>query len=468
MAQAVEQAAKARLEIQSPSKVFFKIGDFIVQGLAKGMKDTTYKATKSSEKVATDIVDAFQKKLKIESPSKVTKDEVGRYIVEGIAEGITEDMSAEEAAAKKAQNIVNAFKTELDKIDMSVSIMDLEFDIWEGAFGGINDSATEAQRAKYLIEKYKALLEKVKLSQAEYAHTRNEFGEDSDEALEAYKKFLQEQKTLLDLANEINESETGTTLDTVSLGQYLMGLTQGTTQGAVPYKKVGETAGEALTEGVSTGIDNGKTQVSNASATLSEASREAFESTASLWEASGSTITDAIMAGMKSKLGEAMQLASDIGKQLQESFASTVGVGTGTSGTSGSFVPGSILSDSSIWEGGSGSSSVTNGISKTAQKIADTLSKGLSAEPTIKPVVDLSNVESSASKINTLFSNTQAVSISSKMNGTSSGQNGSKTSSGTTVQFTQNNYSPKALSTVDIYRQTKNQISSVKGALSKT
>lgn len=468
MAQAVEQASKAQLGVQSPSKVFFKIGDFIVQGLAKGMKDTTYKATKSSEKVATDIVDAFQKKLKIESPSKVTKDEVGRYIVEGIAEGITEDMSAEQAAAQKAQNIVNAFKTELDKIDMSVSIMDLEFEIWEGAFGGINDSATDAQRAQYLVEKYNALLEKVRLAQAEYAHTRNEFGEDSNEAIEAYKKFLQEQKTLLDLANQINDSDLGVTIDTVSIGQYLMGLTQGTTQGAVPYKKIGETAGEALTEGVSTGIDNGKTQVSNASTTLSEASREAFESTASLWEASGSTITDAIMAGMKSKLGEAMQLASDIGKQLQESFASTVGVGTGTSGTSGSFVPGSILSDSSIWEGESSSSSIKNSISKTAQKIADTLSKGLSATPTIKPVVDLSDVESSASKINTLFSSTQAVSISSKMNGTSSGQNGSKTSSGTTVQFTQNNYSPKALSTVDIYRQTKNQISSVKGALSKT
>ena len=35
----------------------------------------------------------------------------------------------------------------------------------------------------------------------------------------------------------------------------------------------------------------------------------------------------------------------------------------------------------------------------------------------------------------------------------------------TTMNFTQNNYSPKALSKLDIYRQTKNQFAQMKGAL---
>ena len=34
---------------------------------------------------------------------------------------------------------------------------------------------------------------------------------------------------------------------------------------------------------------------------------------------------------------------------------------------------------------------------------------------------------------------------------------------GNTYQFTQNNYSPKALSRIEIYRQTKNQFSTLKG-----
>ena len=38
---------------------------------------------------------------------------------------------------------------------------------------------------------------------------------------------------------------------------------------------------------------------------------------------------------------------------------------------------------------------------------------------------------------------------------------------GNTYTFTQNNYSPKALSRLDIYRQTKNQFSALKGAVSR-
>ena len=43
-------------------------------------------------------------------------------------------------------------------------------------------------------------------------------------------------------------------------------------------------------------------------------------------------------------------------------------------------------------------------------------------------------------------------------------QNGKSTSSaGIVYQFTQNNYSPKPLSRLEIYRQTKNQFSALKG-----
>ena len=43
-------------------------------------------------------------------------------------------------------------------------------------------------------------------------------------------------------------------------------------------------------------------------------------------------------------------------------------------------------------------------------------------------------------------------------------QNGeNKPVSGGTFSFVQNNYSPKPLSRIEIYRQTKNQISTMKG-----
>lgn len=98
-------------------------------------------------------------------------------------------------------------------------------------------------------------------------------------------------------------------------------------------------------------------------------------------------------------------------------------------------------------------------------KVADFIENGIDSEPTIRPVLDLSGVESGASRLNTMFSRNSAMSISNSMNRSSGEeiQNGDATSSrsGNVYTFTQNNYSPKALSRIEIYRQTKNQFSAM-------
>ena len=104
-------------------------------------------------------------------------------------------------------------------------------------------------------------------------------------------------------------------------------------------------------------------------------------------------------------------------------------------------------------------------------KISDYINSDMDTQPTIRPVLDLSNVQSGTRQINAMFSRTQAMSISSGMNraASSGNQNGGfQDSSGATYNyFTQNNYSPKALSRVEIYQQTKNQFSAMKGTVSK-
>ena len=104
-----------------------------------------------------------------------------------------------------------------------------------------------------------------------------------------------------------------------------------------------------------------------------------------------------------------------------------------------------------------------NAVSNTIANIADVINNDIDAEPIIRPVLDLSNVTSGVRQINAVFSRTQALSISaSRSQREDEIQNGETTSSkGNTYQFTQNNYSPKALSRVEIYRQTKNQFSAM-------
>mgnify|MGYP002533909386 CR=1 FL=1 len=111
------------------------------------------------------------------------------------------------------------------------------------------------------------------------------------------------------------------------------------------------------------------------------------------------------------------------------------------------------------------------GLTEAVSKISDYINSDMDTQPTIRPVLDLSNVQSGTRQINAMFSRTQAMSINANMNRarTSGNQNaGFQDGSGATYNyFTQNNYSPKALSRVEIYRQTKNQFSAMKGSVNK-
>ena len=111
--------------------------------------------------------------------------------------------------------------------------------------------------------------------------------------------------------------------------------------------------------------------------------------------------------------------------------------------------------------------SAKNGLSEAISNITDVIENDIDTQPTIRPVLDLSDVETGTGRLNTLFSRTQAMSISSGMSRSTSVdevQNGGNVSgSGNIYSFTQNNYSPKALSRLEIYRQTKNQFSALKG-----
>lgn len=114
-------------------------------------------------------------------------------------------------------------------------------------------------------------------------------------------------------------------------------------------------------------------------------------------------------------------------------------------------------------------------VSDTMARIGDELSSNVDMNPTITPVLDLSNITKNAAKINSMMSTTplvatvsygQASDISSSVTTTADRTAQTTVSEPKEVKFEQNNYSPKALSPIEIYRQTKNQLSMAKEALS--
>lgn len=107
-----------------------------------------------------------------------------------------------------------------------------------------------------------------------------------------------------------------------------------------------------------------------------------------------------------------------------------------------------------------------DGLRAAISKVGEFVENGIDSQPTIRPVLDLSNVSSGVGKLSAMMSRTQAMKISAGMQSENTGviQNGSEKSAvANNYNFTQNNYSPKSLSRIDIYRQTKNQFAALKG-----
>lgn len=122
--------------------------------------------------------------------------------------------------------------------------------------------------------------------------------------------------------------------------------------------------------------------------------------------------------------------------------------------------------DKSYKAGTNMAAAAKNGLSNAISKIREFVDGEMEVQPTIRPVLDLSEVRSGVGRLTAILSRSQAMKISSSMNRETTGeiQNGDGTPSvGNSYSFVQNNYSPKALSRIDIYRQTKNQFSALKG-----
>lgn len=108
-----------------------------------------------------------------------------------------------------------------------------------------------------------------------------------------------------------------------------------------------------------------------------------------------------------------------------------------------------------------------DGFTAVATRISDVINSNLDFNPTITPVLDMSSVTAGGSALDSLFG-TRALNLAVAARKVASisvpGQAGTITTdaSGTTpvkeVNYIQNNYSPTALSRIDIYRQTKNQL----------
>jgi tape measure domain-containing protein len=182
--------------------------------------------------------------------------------------------------------------------------------------------------------------------------------------------------------------------------------------------------------------------------------------TSGLWGAAGGAISAAssIAGSILGALGKAIQFFSPSHKTYLMGIALAEGLAYGMRDS----IP--MISKSADNTG----RSVLRAISTSLAGIETGIGE---IRPVITPIINLSEARRgfddlaamAATQISAGVSASAAASISPNIPGGSEG--GTVSIGGTTITFTQNNNSPKALSAAEIYRQTRNQLSTMRGAL---
>ena len=315
----------------------------------------------------------------------------------------------------------NATQRQFEAYDRISEAMDTEYQIWEKT-AGRKATSTEKNLVKLNILTQQLMMQTdvVEEARKKWVKAEKAYGQNSSQAQEAYNDYLKKQLNLANIQNEITDiNESTVERQKLALSDYRDYVKKYEKY----YRENGMTMAELERDArLVSGYDSNKTVnsiVSNAQTAFNNImNTPEYNTLIDTCNSFGTSLVDGFVAGID---------------RSQSSMTAAV---------------------------------VTLSIRAlaAAQDAIDT------QQPVIRPVLDLSNVESGMARLSAMFSSDQAMRISVGMsqNGDSTSQNGDSSSSksGNIYNYTQNNYSPKPLSAVDIYRQTKNQLSAMKGELS--
>ena len=293
------------------------------------------------------------------------------------------------------------------------------------------------------------------------------------------KAFENSDETIKNAANHLMNTFTKAASDkTNSVSSTFKGIIDTVIADAVngkynDFKLAGTNLITALGAGISS--ENSITNVKNSIGTITKSAIDKLKHTDTYnsFKSAGEYLVKGFASGIDSSTSkEKVEVASKtiartairgLNEELQINSPSKVAYESGEFTGMGLVNALADYADKSYDAGANLAESARMGLRKAISKVVDTLNGDIDTEPTIRPVLDLSNVESGARRLNTLFARDQVMSINvGRHNNFTEDQNGETSrASGNVYNYTQNNYSPKALSRIDIYRQTKNQFSAM-------
>lgn len=197
-------------------------------------------------------------------------------------------------------------------------------------------------------------------------------------------------------------------------------------------------------------------------------------------------IIDGMTGGLASGVGKLIQKAKDMAGNVINAAKSALGIhspsreffeigGYSTEGLANGLEATSKVAEQSAAKVGV---NTVMSLKKSIDGLSDKVALNMDLQPTITPVLDLSNVKKSAAQVAGMLPNAPTLTLNKSYDAAVQAVRGAQQNdeaqkelvaagSGDTLIFNQTNNSPKALSQAEIYRQTKNQISIAKDELDK-
>ena len=109
-------ASSGESAVRGYYRSFFQAGNYLVTGFARGIELSTWVAKQAAEKMAEDAMNAAKKKLDENSPSKEFI-KIGGYVAEGFAIGISDlSYKSTDAAEGMATSAMNTTRTAMSKV----------------------------------------------------------------------------------------------------------------------------------------------------------------------------------------------------------------------------------------------------------------------------------------------------------------------------------------------------------------
>lgn len=496
-----------------------KVGNNVLNGFLKGVKDPNNRIGSAARSMAQKFINAMKDEFQIHSPSKVME-ELGKYVKEGFYKGLT---GFEDEPVHRVIEAVNNMKDELKKaVDESKDdIKDLNSKISKlnkkkkkskkdkKELRDAKKELADAKKAKSKSEEaLKALDGSLKDQQQQLITVSDQYDavvsklKDATSALaDAEKEMADAQKSYTDQFSKLPDiadsgdlvgtyvSDLQTQIDaTLKFAKDLayvrsLGLDDKT------YKKLLDQGVDAqpfltaLIESGQAGVD----QINQLDSELGDVAAALGETAAKEMYQNGVNMAKGLVEGLQQQESALKAQMEALATSIVDTIKKLLGIKS----------PSRVFAEI----GGYSMIGLMNGmqkqipaLEKQSEDVGNTAIEGLrnaineigagvyndmEMNPVIRPVLDLTDVENSAKQLGNVFgqktidvgsvyANASDIAIAARARELLIAQQRDEAlSSGSNVTFIQNNNSPKALSPVDLYRQTNNQLSVIKKGLPK-